>query len=167
MQDALFQAGEASMRWTKFLSWSRRLVDRNGRVPCKVTISCAVSKGNSRHTVPPISYVCCMLIWMANSQSRRNPQAPFSVSLIIMYWYYSLSVVLPSVPQPLVGLLMEVNVCLMSALQVTDVLFKISLMHKTNSFLVLNMVSRCVQCFMMRWTWVHIDFMFCHHFSWQ
>ena len=72
------------MGWRKSLSWSRRLMDRNGRVPCKVTISHAVSKGDSGHTILPISYVCCMLIWMENSQLRRNPQAPFSVSSIIV-----------------------------------------------------------------------------------
>ena len=67
----------------KPFSWSRMFMDRHGRVPCKIIISHAFGN-ESEHTVSPISYVCCMLIWMANSQSRRQPQDPFSVSLIIV-----------------------------------------------------------------------------------
>ena len=59
-------------------------MDKNGRVPCKITVSRAIGRSESSHTVPPISYVCCMLIWMANSQSRRQPRGPFSVSSIIV-----------------------------------------------------------------------------------
>lgn len=53
-------------------------------IPSWVTISHATSKNDSRHTMLPISYVCCLLTWVANSQLRRKPWASFLVSLIIV-----------------------------------------------------------------------------------
>ena len=130
----------------KSFSWSRMFVDRNGRVPCKIIISHAFGRNESEHTVLPISYVCCMLIWMANSQSRRQPWDPVSSIIVLLMLQSRCSTPLFSASCWTVD---RSKYVLVSVLQIIDILFNISLTHKTNSLLDLNIVSGHVQGFMI------------------